>query len=215
VTASFSVVAPAVAPAANPSSATTSSTSPALTVTVIGSGSVAGNGIACPDECRDGYPLGTTVTLSATPGRGYLFSGWSGAGCSGTGACTVTLAQSTGVTATFTATEAKILPAVSILAVHAKALAFRDRKAKVKLSCAGVKACAGTLELQLRQRGGPPKTIAKGRFHVAARRYRFVTLLLSKSGVTLLAAARHGYRVTLLVTGKTGQRLTVTLTARV
>jgi hypothetical protein len=46
------------------------------------------------------------VTLTATPGPGSSFSGWSGAGCSGTGTCIVTLDASKSVTATFSAVQA-------------------------------------------------------------------------------------------------------------
>ena len=42
---------------------------------------------------------GRSVTLTATPGAGSTFTGWSGGGCTGTGACTVTMDQD--VTATF------------------------------------------------------------------------------------------------------------------
>src|SRR5262249_49785696 len=35
------------------------------------------------------YPSSTVVTLSANPGSGSTFGGWSGGGCSGTGTCAV------------------------------------------------------------------------------------------------------------------------------
>src|SRR4051794_19208226 len=43
------------------------------------------------------------VTLAATAASGSTFSGWSSAGCSGTGSCKVTINADTTVTATFTA----------------------------------------------------------------------------------------------------------------
>ena len=49
------------------------------------------------------FNSGTTVTLTAAPSAGNTFDGWSGAGCSGTGTCQVTLNAAAGVTATFTA----------------------------------------------------------------------------------------------------------------
>jgi hypothetical protein len=213
VTASFSVASAAAVPSGNASSAA-AQTDAALAVTLIGSGSVAGTGIGCPDECRDGYPLGTTVTLTATPGPGYVFSGWTGGGCSGTGLCTVTLAQSIGLTATFTATDAKVLPAISVLSVHQKRISFKARRATVTVRCTGVKACAGKLDLQLRKRSGATETIAKGRFHVRARHREDAKLYLSAAGSALLnAAGRHGEDVTLLVSSTAGQRLVVTLRA--
>ena len=44
----------------------------------------------------------TTVQLTATPLLGSLFTGWSGATCSGNGICTVTMNAANTVTATFT-----------------------------------------------------------------------------------------------------------------
>jgi hypothetical protein len=76
-----------------------------LTVTVAGSGTVISTpaGISCPTACAAPFPIGTVVSLAAMPAAGAAFTGWSGAGCSGTGPCRVTLAAATTVTATFTA----------------------------------------------------------------------------------------------------------------
>jgi Divergent InlB B-repeat domain/FG-GAP repeat len=75
-----------------------------LTVSVAGSGSgtVTGTGISCPGSCSHGYPEGTMVALTATPAAGSTFTGWSGGGCSGTGACSVTMSADQSVTGTFT-----------------------------------------------------------------------------------------------------------------
>ena len=80
---------------------------PTQTLTVATSGSGSGTvtsspaGINCGSTCSHAYATGTSVTLSATPASGSVFSGWSGA-CSGTGGCTVTMSQARSVTATFT-----------------------------------------------------------------------------------------------------------------
>ena len=58
-------------------------------------------GIACGGDCEEAYPAGSVVTLTAAPGQYSVFDGWSG-GCSGTGACQVTMNAATTVTATFT-----------------------------------------------------------------------------------------------------------------
>ena len=58
-------------------------------------------GIYCGSLCTAGFPAGTAVTLTAAPGPGAAFAGWSGEGCTGTGSCTVTLAGAKTVTATF------------------------------------------------------------------------------------------------------------------
>ena len=59
-------------------------------------GSCFGFGILCWS-----YAAGTVVTLTAVPGIGSTFTGWSGA-CSGTGTCVVTMDASKNVAATFT-----------------------------------------------------------------------------------------------------------------
>ncbi|HLH65337.1 MAG TPA: LamG-like jellyroll fold domain-containing protein [Solirubrobacteraceae bacterium] len=67
-----------------------------------GSGTVTGSEISCPGPCSASYTEGTQVTLTATPGSGSTFAGWSGGGCSGTSvSCTVTLSASLSVTAIF------------------------------------------------------------------------------------------------------------------
>jgi phospholipase C len=75
-----------------------------LTVSETGSGSgiVTSNpaGINCGQTCTAAFATGTTVTLTAAPNSGFVFSRWSGA-CSGTGTCTVALNGNTSVTATF------------------------------------------------------------------------------------------------------------------
>jgi hypothetical protein len=67
-----------------------------------GGGTVTGSGIHCGADCTETYPPGTTVTLTATASAGSQFTGWTGAGCSGTGTCTVTMDGSKTVTAGFT-----------------------------------------------------------------------------------------------------------------
>jgi hypothetical protein len=54
------------------------------------------------------------VTLAAAPNSGYAFIGWSGGGCSGTGAGVVTVGPSKTVTATFTPTHTLTVSAVGL-----------------------------------------------------------------------------------------------------
>ena len=69
-----------------------------------GSGAVTSNpsGINCGSTCSYGFANNASVTLTASAVSGSTFTGWSGAGCSGTGACIVTMNASQSVTATFT-----------------------------------------------------------------------------------------------------------------
>jgi uncharacterized repeat protein (TIGR01451 family) len=77
-----------------------------LTVTDAGKGSgtvTAGAGaINCGTTCTGTYPQGTSVSLTATPSTGAIFSSWSGA-CTGTdpNTCTVVMNSAQSVTATF------------------------------------------------------------------------------------------------------------------
>ena len=73
-----------------------------------GSGTVTSTpaGIACGTTCSAAFPAGSSVTLTAAPAAGAAFAGWSGAGCSGTGTCVVTMSADQSVTATFNLTTA-------------------------------------------------------------------------------------------------------------
>ncbi len=64
-----------------------------LTVTKRGSGDgiISGEGINCGADCDKWYDEGTPITLTANPGQGSVFVGWSGDDCSGVGECTITL----------------------------------------------------------------------------------------------------------------------------
>jgi hypothetical protein len=76
-----------------------------LTVATTGSGSGSLSsspaGIDCGPTCAADYEEGTSVTLTATPASGSSFAGWSGAGCAGTGTCTVTMSAARSVSAIF------------------------------------------------------------------------------------------------------------------
>ena len=69
-----------------------------------GTGSVTSTpaGINCGTACSATYPIGASVTLTATPAAGSIFSGWSGGGCTGTAPCTFAGNVPVAVTATFT-----------------------------------------------------------------------------------------------------------------
>ncbi|HWW94567.1 MAG TPA: Ig-like domain-containing protein [Vicinamibacteria bacterium] len=79
-----------------------------------GSGTVTSSpgGINCGASCSASYTAATLVTLTAAPGAGSLFSGWSA--CSGTGTCQVTMSAAQSATATFTLSTTP--PTVSLTA---------------------------------------------------------------------------------------------------
>ena len=86
-----------------PLQATTPQDVALLTVSTSGKGSVTSspNDINCPKQnCTADYPLGTVVTLTATPGNGWTFSGWSES-CAGTDACKLSLTGNQTVKANF------------------------------------------------------------------------------------------------------------------
>jgi len=78
-----------------------------LTITVSGGGTVKTATGACTvpakqtKSCTQEQPIGSKVTLTATPALGLAFAGWKGACTGGTPVCTVTMAAATAVTASF------------------------------------------------------------------------------------------------------------------
>jgi parallel beta-helix repeat protein len=86
-----------------PPAQTPTPTSYTLTVNKTGLGSVSSSlgGINCGGTCSAVIASNMAVTLTAAPGAGYRFIGWSGA-CSGA-SCTVTMRANQVVMATFTA----------------------------------------------------------------------------------------------------------------
>jgi hypothetical protein len=119
-----------------------------LSVSVINTGTVTSDvgGINCLGTCSDIYPYNTIVTLTATPGGGYAFTGWSGA-CSGTGGCSVTMTAARSVTAQFdpqcaevriyysgTMTSGNLAGTADALCATNKPAGFSNSKAFVPLS---------------------------------------------------------------------------------
>jgi hypothetical protein len=76
----------------------------ALSITTAGSGSgtvTTNPGGFCGRHCSKNFAAGTSLILTATGKFGSGFAGWSGAGCSGTSACSVTMNSDQAVAATF------------------------------------------------------------------------------------------------------------------
>jgi hypothetical protein len=110
---------------------------PTKTLTIAETGTGTGtvtsapSGISCGPTCSANFATGTQVTLSAASTHGSIFGGWSGGGCSGTAACTVTLNADTTISASFVAKQnanvnllAAVLPDSRSVQVGATATAF-------------------------------------------------------------------------------------------
>jgi hypothetical protein len=87
-------------------------------------------GITCGTECSAPFPNATSVTLTATAAPDSTFAGWSGAGCSGTGTCTILVSGTALVTAVFrsnvsgAAVVASVLPSSRSVTVGTTATVF-------------------------------------------------------------------------------------------
>jgi YVTN family beta-propeller protein len=110
---------------------------PSFMLSVVPAGTGAGtvtstpSGINCGATCNASFQSGTQVVLSAAAASGSTFAGWSGGGCAGTQACTVTLSANTTVNASFAANTvgnltlvAAVLPVSRSVQVGNTATAF-------------------------------------------------------------------------------------------
>ncbi|MBP9751688.1 MAG: hypothetical protein KBD19_02405 [Candidatus Moranbacteria bacterium] len=84
-----------------------------LTVSKEGMGTVMGTGIACGADCSEDLSGNPSVSLIATPDPKWTFDGWSGSGCSGTGACVVSVNAAKNVVASFSPTVYTVSVSVS------------------------------------------------------------------------------------------------------
>jgi hypothetical protein len=75
-----------------------------INTTGTGAGTVTGTGINCGLDCSEPFAPNTVVALTAVATAGSTFIGWSGGGCTGTGACSVTMNAVTTVSAQFDST---------------------------------------------------------------------------------------------------------------
>ena len=162
-----------------------------LTVNKVGpgSGSVSCDGGACASS----YPEGTTVTLSANADSGSSFTGWAGAGCSGTGNCVVTLNSDITVTAAFESNPPPPPPPPSGEAqIKGGKAQVKGNKAFIQLACRGGGACKGVLKLFAKL----PANNGKGKKHKRNHR-KAKNVLIGKSSFNLAASASKTIKVKL------------------
>ncbi len=166
-----------------------------------GSGTVSSSpgGIDCGSVCSAGFPAGDVVALAAVPATGSEFAGWTG-GCSGLGACEVTLSEAKKVKAYFTATPSAQTPSpppspppvqAAGTARAARVAAVSGRTAMLRLSCYGGP-CEGALELTAKLKmGGKRQTlfVGKASFDLAA-------------GASKALGVRIGRRIARLLRGR-------------
>ena len=111
----------------------------ALTLTKNGNGAgsvtSAPAGIDCGPTCSSDFDYGTEVTLTAAAAEGSTFTGWSGAGCSGTGSCVVTMDQARSVSAGFELQQSPPAVAkISKVKVKGPAKVKRGKKATYRIT---------------------------------------------------------------------------------
>jgi IPT/TIG domain/Divergent InlB B-repeat domain len=114
-----------------------------LTVTKAGTGAgtvtSSPSGVACGSSCQSYFASGTAVSLTATPGSGASFGGWSGDADCVDGS--VTLSANRSCTATFNATAA----AARVLWLQPSALAGFGSTGALVMAGSATGAAAGTL----------------------------------------------------------------------
>lgn len=168
-----------------------------LTVALAGNGAgtvTDGGLIHCRPTCAHSYLLGTVVTLTATPAPGSRFAGWSGDGCSGLGACRVTLATSQSVRATFLTPPRCTLTAASSTVSHPRVRHPRPGQIppatltlRVRCNQAAAVRIAGTITERPRGHRTTVR-IAPTRVNVGAGQTTSVTVTLPVSAARALAA---------------------------
>ena len=122
---------------------------PTLSVTIAGSGTVTSSpsGINCSTgTCTAAFPAGTKVTLTPTAASKFAFTAWTGGGCTGTAACTITMSSNQAVTATFgnftlaasALSPASVAPGGTATSTVTLTAAGGFDVANVKLSCSSI-----------------------------------------------------------------------------
>ena len=169
-----------------------------LTITMAGTGAgivkSKAAGIECTASCSPSIVAGTKISLSAVPGSGSTFSGWSGA-CTGFGPCKVLMSEAHSVTATFA--KVPTPPKSAGVAVVAGKAKVKGGKAFVKVSCSGPSSCRGSLRLLAKLKGKKSTAIGSATFSLASGSSTTLKVKLSaKAKQVLKSTGRLKARVT-------------------
>jgi hypothetical protein len=195
----------------------------AVAKTGSGGGSVACDGAACAGS----YPDGTTVVLTATPDSSSTFGGWSGAGCSGTGSCSLTITGDTTVAAAFDkkpepvpTSPAPPPPGPEPGATKAPQgnVPVQEGAALVKLTCTGSSSCSGTAKLYAKVpqgKNGKKKTVLIGKAPFNIPDGKSKTLKVKLSGAAKQELKKKGkLKVQLKGPGLTARTITLKLQSK-
>ena len=157
------------------------------TLTIAKSGSGEGSFSCDGGACAPSYDEGTVLTLTATPDSGSTFTGWSGAGCSGTGTCQVTIEADTSLSAGFDAKPPPPPPAEEQECVVPRLAGETLRRARGMLGAAN---CSLGKVTKPRARKGH----RLGRLVVRSSSPKAGTTLPTGAEVNLRLAAKHKHK---------------------
>jgi hypothetical protein len=178
-----------------------------------GSGKINGSSIDC--WAGDGQPVGpctitevagNSVTLTAASDKGSVFAGWSGGGCSGTGACTVVLNSDTTVFARFVV--ASVSASGGTLPVSST-----QHTASLPMSCHGPGTCYGSVQLTTTSKG-KTTTLASSRYTIGQGHSARIKLRFGSGAIATIAKNHNRLRATLMVAPIDGQIKSSTVTLK-
>jgi Divergent InlB B-repeat domain len=167
-----------------------------LSITIVGSGTVSADhgGIAgcngSGGSCSAYYLDGEIVRLTALAVPGYIFAGWSGGLCGGTGTCELGLESDASVTANFAAPPAELLPAPPKPHIHLRKASIRGATATLTVNVSGPGAIAAA-----------GKWLSPEHVHANKAGVLVVRVHLTKGGqMTLERSRRRKLKVPLTIT---------------
>jgi hypothetical protein len=136
-----------------------------------------------------------------------VFDGWSGGGCSGTGACTVVMNRNITLTARFTLSRVSA-PRVRTLSVSS------SHTTSLSLTCHGPSSCVGSVQLTTTTSNGTLITAADSNYTIAAGSTRRVLLRISGRALSLAAKNHQRLRGTAIVAPNDGKPQTWAVTLK-